>query len=191
MEHIALIAWEVIGCLLVADFITGLGHWFEDTYGSPKWPIFGKLIILDNIDHHRRPSYMARMGTVISRNIYQFVIFGVAVGIAWLVGYGIGRDLPWQFYLMAALAALGNETHAWTHSSYRNPVVKFLHDTCLVITPKNHGKHHHEPWDKSFCVLTNWVNPILDGIQFWRGLEWCIALVGIKPNRTTPDRDGY
>lgn len=31
-------AFTIILCVLVADFLTGLVHWWEDAYADPRWP---------------------------------------------------------------------------------------------------------------------------------------------------------
>ena len=34
-----------------------------------------------------------------------------------------------------------------------------------------------ESKDAAYCVLTGFLNPILDGCRFWRSLEWVIFAV--------------
>ncbi len=34
----------VVAVVLMADFVTGLGHWFEDRYCDRSWPIIGQFI---------------------------------------------------------------------------------------------------------------------------------------------------
>ena len=53
------IGWTIV-VVLIADFIVGAVHWWEDTYGDPKWPIIGPLIIKPNIDHHTQPLLFTR-----------------------------------------------------------------------------------------------------------------------------------
>lgn len=38
----------------MADFVTGVFHWWEDRYGNPAWPVIGKLVVEPNILHHAR-----------------------------------------------------------------------------------------------------------------------------------------
>ena len=42
---------ELIGAVLVADFLSGLFHWLEDAYGREDWPITGRLVTKPNILH--------------------------------------------------------------------------------------------------------------------------------------------
>jgi hypothetical protein len=183
-DHVALIAWQIIGCILVADFLTGLVHWFEDTYLVPMYPVIGKWldkrIVEPNISHHIHPTWMVTMGTVLGRNVDPFVLSTAVVSVMWLACHFIlGIDLAWWVYATAFFMSLGNEIHSWTHNAKPNRVVRFLHETAIVITPRHHNlRHHRPPFDQSFCTLTNIMNPILDGIGFWRALEWCIGLAG-------------
>lgn len=175
----------ILICIIIADFITGLIHWWEDTYGLPSWPILGKAVILPNIEHHKHPGWIGTMSTVISRN-YQTVVPALILVIIVTLIYG----WLWPFFLTAILASLGNEVHTWNHRSKNNFLIKFLQDACIIQTPQQHAKHHKAPFDKYYCTLTNFTNAVLERINFWRGLESIIALVGIKPKRMSPERDG-
>ena len=44
--------------LLVADLISGLFHWLEDSYGDEGWPIVGRLVTQANVLHHFEPRHM-------------------------------------------------------------------------------------------------------------------------------------
>ena len=91
----------ILYCVLIADFITGFFHWFEDTYITLDWPTLGETVGEDNITHHVKP-----------------------------------------------------------------------HIVC-------------------YCVLTNWLNPILDATRFWRGLEFIIHhVLRVKVKRGTAERRG-
>ena len=46
---------QVIACVVVVDFLSGLFHWLEDAYGRENWPITGTLITRPNILHHHSP----------------------------------------------------------------------------------------------------------------------------------------
>ena len=56
----------------------------------------------------------------------------------------------------------------------------------LVQTPRHHALHHTDPKNSHYCVLTNFLNPILDGLRLWDGLEWTIhALLGVHRRTDT------
>lgn len=180
-------AWYVwFGCVMVADFITGLIHWFEDTYITPDWPILGKRVGEPNLLHHEHPGWIGYMSTLISRN-YQTVV--PAVLVCSLIVFWHGWVWPILFILL--LASLGNEVHTWNHRS-KNPIwIKFLQDTAIIQTPHQHAKHHRKPYTVCYCTLTNILNPILDYTRFWRAIEWVIRVTtGVKPVRGSQARRG-
>ncbi|MFN9421301.1 MAG: fatty acid desaturase CarF family protein [Pirellula sp.] len=41
----------------------------------------------------------------------------------------------------------------------------------MLQSPKHHAQHHIEPFESKYCVMTDWLNPILDRLDFWRRLE--------------------
>ena len=40
---------------------------------------------------------------------------------------------------------------------------------------QHHARHHTDPKNSHYCTITNWLNPVLDGLRFWDGLEWLLA----------------
>lgn len=179
----ASIAWQIVACLLVADFLTGLFHWAEETYGLPTWPIFGPSVIGPNIEHHYHPAKICD-GTLVSRNWQMWLAAAIAVGLAWCCG-----ALTWQLALVAAAASFGNEVHSWSHGKAPR-AARLLQEMGVLVTPRQHGKHHRPPFDRAFCTMTCWLNPVLDAARFWRGLESVIALAGVAPKRGSPERGG-
>jgi len=176
---------EIIICVIVADFLTGLIHWAEDCYGLPTWPLIGKAVIVPNIEHHQNPILLT-MGTIISRNYQPFLIVLFIVFLFYMFGL-----LSWHVLLVGFLASLGNEVHAWNHKPPKeNPwFVNFLHDIGLIQNRRQHAKHHKIPYNKYYCTLTNFTNEVLETINFWRGLEYLLSKMGIKPKRMTAERE--
>lgn len=161
-------------CVLIADFITGLVHWFEDTYITPNWPILGQHVGVPNIEHHKHPGWIATMSSFVSRNLQTF-----SMGVVAIVTYYWFYGCFWPVMFTVALAAFGNEIHTWNHRNRRqNPWwIRFLQDTAIIQTPIQHARHHKKPYDVCYCTITNLLNPILDTTRFWRVLEWLIWLV--------------
>lgn len=176
---------DVLACILIADFLTGIIHWTEDTYGLPTWPLLGREVIEPNIRHHESPAEFT-MTSFVYRN-YQ-VIGIAALALSILAGAGL---LNWQVTLIAVLASMGNEVHAWTHKRPRWAIVRLMQEMKILISPEQHAKHHRRPYDTNYCTLTNWLNPVLDAARFWRAAEWSLSLVGVKVQRMSELRRGY
>jgi hypothetical protein len=179
----AAVAWQLVLCLLLADFITGVVHWAEDCYGLPTWPLIGKHVIEPNIDHHRNPGLMGSMGGLFFRNYQSVLLFAVMAAIAWACGV-----LYWQVIVVGAIASFGNEVHLWSHRG-GNRVVRFLQDACFIQRPEQHARHHKAPYDAYYCTITNVTNAVLERLNFWRFAEAAIGMVGVKPKRMTLARD--
>jgi hypothetical protein len=179
------LAW-LAGCLFVADFLTGLMHWAEDTWLAPGRSAFlDRYIVSDNIEHHRRPGSI-RAGTYWETNRVTIVL--ASLGVA---GCALGHVGAWQPYLMLALLSHSNQVHKWAHSSNVPPVVRRLQSIGLLQSPTQHARHHKNPYETNYCAMTNFVNPAIDAIGLWRALEWTIERLGAHVQRTGTARGGY
>ena len=114
------------------------------------------------------------------------VMGAVIVGAAWLIGM-----LTWQFLLFVAIGVNANEIHKWNHlpRKKRAKLVVALQDAGLLQSTKHHSKHHLGSKDTHYCVLTNVLNPLLDGVRFWHWLEWAILhFLGVSKRPSTEVR---
>jgi hypothetical protein len=154
----------VILSWLAADFIAGLFHWWEDQYAVEDWPIIGTLVAGPNALHHSDQTHFLK-GNYWQRN-WTTIVPAVAVGsvVCWFVP---------QLWLMFAFLTQANEVHAWSHRKC-NGFVRMLQETGALCSPEHHARHHRDPFSRRFCVMSNWLNPVLDLIGFWRGVEWCV-----------------
>jgi ubiquitin-conjugating enzyme E2 variant len=92
--------------------------------------------------------------------------------VAWSLGL-----LTWHVWLFAILAANANEFHKWEHRTRKENgrIISFLQDLKLLQTSKHHALHHTDPKNSHYCTITNFLNPVLDMLRFWDGLEWLLA----------------
>jgi ubiquitin-conjugating enzyme E2 variant len=82
------------------------------------------------------------------------------------------------------LAIIANQIHKWSHvRSIGVPrLVRWLQAAWLLQTPAHHAWHHGGDKNSRYCVITNVVNPVLDAVGLWRGLEFVISvLTGARP----------
>jgi ubiquitin-conjugating enzyme E2 variant len=173
---------KIIACVLIADFLSGLFHWIEDTFFDLDTPMLGKWVVRHNIVHHHEPRAFVRKSWYRSA---RSTLFLSAVGLALAAAAGA---FNWMTVLVALLCANANEIHKWSHRtrSENGRFIVLLQRARILQTPGHHAAHHRDGKDTHYCVLTNFVNPLLDAIDFWRGLEWLLCdVVGL---RKRPDR---
>jgi ubiquitin-conjugating enzyme E2 variant len=163
---------QAFGVVLVADFVSGFFHWLEDAYGREHWPITGRLFTRPNILHHHEPRYFLR------HNWWQsswdlMCICGMLVLVAFMI-----HRLTWHVWLFALLGTNANQFHKWAHRTPREngPLIAMLQRMRLIQSAQHHARHHTDPKESHYCVITNLVNPLVDGIQLWAGLEWLLRV---------------
>jgi ubiquitin-conjugating enzyme E2 variant len=180
------VAIQLFSCLLVADFLSGLLHWFEDTWLAPGTSAFlDRVIIEPNIDHHRRPGGI-REGSYWINNVVCISMTAAAGAVL-----AAGGVHGWQPYVVLLIASQSNQLHAWAHTSNPPTVVTWLQRMHLLQTAKEHAVHHRRPYAQRYCTTTSFLNPILDRSRFWYGLEWVGERLGAKVVRATPARQGF
>lgn len=158
--------------LLAADFVTGFVHWAEENYGSVRWPILGKYIIAPNRVHHAEPRKFLE-GGYWRRNWTTIAPAAAALLMLLLCGGLSTFSAATCFF-----ASQANEIHAWAHQKC-SPPIRLLQETILQ-GPAHHSRHHQAPYDRRYCVITPFLNPLLDAAGFWSRLEMALATMGVK-----------
>jgi ubiquitin-conjugating enzyme E2 variant len=162
---------QIVGTVLAADFVAGLIHWLEDAYVREDTPLIGRHVARPNIVHHHYPRYMVRHNWWQTSFDLVFVS-ALMVLIAWVCGF-----LTWQMWLFAILCANANEFHKWEHRTRaeNGRIISFLQDIHVLQSARHHARHHTDPKNSHYCTTTSLLNPVLDGMGFWAGLEWVLA----------------
>ena len=170
MKILALIVLKIVIAVLLAEFVAGAVHWFEDAYVREDTPVFGPLMARANIVHHHYPRYFTRNNWWESSHDL-LLLSGALVAGAWWLGL-----LKWPVWVFAAVSANANEIHKWTHRTpaENGRLITFLQKIRLLQTARHHARHHTDPKNSHYCTVTNVLNPVLDGIGFWNGLEWLL-----------------
>ena len=167
---ILMVVVQAITTILIADFFSGAFHWLEDAYGREDFPITGRLFTKPNTLHHHDPRYFVRHSWL--QSSWDLTLFcALIVAVAWRL-----HLLSWQVWLFAFVGANANQIHKWAHRSRQENgrLISFLHDCRLMQSPAHHAGHHTNPKRSHYCVLTDFVNPVLDRFGFWFGLEWLV-----------------
>lgn len=178
---------EFILYFLLADFISGVIHWLEDTYGKPGMfkGILDKHVIYPNIAHHQYP-YKITSGTYYQTNSVSILIASTVAAILF-----IGHLGTWKLYLLIAVASQFNQIHKWAHSQSPPKLIAFLQSLGILQSVRHHAVHHQRPYATKYCTFSNFLNPILDTVRFWRLLENLGKHFGLKVRRNTTFRNGY
>jgi len=162
----------VVSAWLAADIATGAVHWWEDRYGDPTWPIIGAYVVEPNIRHHQEQrAFLA--GGYWHRNWTTILPAAVAAAALLAAGSRWGA-------LVAAFSSQANEIHGWAHRRCSRPI-RGLQLLGVLSSQEGHAQHHRSPFSTDFCVMTDWTNPILGAVGFWRVLEAIVGLAGIHP----------
>lgn len=167
MTSLLLILPQALGVLLAADLVTGIVHWLEDVYADESMPFIGRHVARTNIIHHHFPRHFTRLTWWQS----SWLLCGLAA-VFLLAAWGFGF-LTWHAWLFALLSANANQIHKWAHRTRaeNGPVITVLQRIRLFQTPHHHARHHTDPKDCHYCTISNLLNPLLDRINFWGGLE--------------------
>lgn len=187
MEYLEWVAIIVVAWF-IADFITGVVHWAQDQYISTERTklSFLKGVAADNDLHHTRPAEMGK------RTLWENTKISVVVSIpffatCWLTSAHI------TFWFGMFFGIFANAIHSFTHKPKNRipPFVSFMQKTGMFQQTQHHAVHHFnngkiitkEDTTIRYCVMTNYLNPILDRIGFFPTCEWVISLFGIKSHR--------
>ena len=108
MLEVAWLGAQLLLGILLADFMTGLIHWFMDRYGRTHWPVIGGAIWM-NQEHHRRPRLFLT-GTVWTRNREVLIVSLAVLALFWAVG-----ALSPFVAAFALSGCFANEIHAAAH----------------------------------------------------------------------------
>jgi hypothetical protein len=171
--QVIVVTAQVLAVWAVTDFLSGVFHWLEDAYGKPSWPIVGRHVTKPNILHHYVPRAFTGNSWFISSRLLLVICTAI---VAVTLALGV---FNWMVALSMVLGANANQIHKWSHRSPREngPVVTMLQRLKLIQSPSSHRRHHQHGKDSDYCVLTDFLNPVLDGLRFWRGAEWVIQRV--------------
>ncbi len=173
-------------CLFAVDAVTGVVHWAEDTWTAPgRNALLDRWIVTDNIEHHRAPGAI-RAGDYWATN--RVCIIGATGFAATLAACGVHA---WQPYLIALLGSQANQVHLWAHSANPPRVVALLQSYGVLQSRRQHAQHHKRPYLARYCAFTNYLNPLLDRVDFWRTAERAIEHCGARVQRASVARDGF
>eukprot|EP01113_Clastostelium_recurvatum_P026418 TRINITY_DN316_c0_g1_i2.p1 TRINITY_DN316_c0_g1~~TRINITY_DN316_c0_g1_i2.p1 ORF type:complete len:313 (-),score=64.39 TRINITY_DN316_c0_g1_i2:112-957(-) len=169
----------------LADFFSGIVHWAADTWGTLDTPMFGATFIRSFREHHLEPVAMTRHDFVETNGDNCLTVLFLLAFTAFLPFRENNTYDLFLFSLVLMLSLwvmLTNQIHKWSHCRKVPTLVTLLQDYNIILSRKDHNKHHQIPFDRNYCITNGWLNPWLTSIGFWRRTEEVItALTGAIP----------
>jgi TMEM189-like protein len=170
--------------LILGDLVSGLVHWTADTYFSEDTPIIGQSLVKPFRLHHLYPRDICThdlVTTVGNVCIIAVPVLAVCISLLWFY-----EDSSWLAFLILCIAlmslatVLTNQFHKWAHQEAPSRFVRLLQRSRLVLDPAHHQVHHTKPFNMHYCITNGWLNPLLNKIKFFRGLEATLRFLGIE-----------
>jgi ubiquitin-conjugating enzyme E2 variant len=166
--------------ILTADLISGVFHWFFDTWFSPDTPFIGRAFVRTFREHHVDPTAICRHDFVETNgsNIFAGHVLVIA-------GHLAGTAFSAASLLFAAVfMSLTSQIHKWAHAERVPRVVLLLQRARLILSKPAHALHHAAPFDRAYCITSGWLNGPLRGMRVFQLLERAITMVcGAEPRR--------
>lgn len=172
----AILGQAILGWI-IADFLGGLVHWWEDRVGWPTNHWIDRHVLDPNRLHHTDPVAFTK-APFFMRNWTTFATV-LAIGAVWVSIFGLSVVV-----LFAVICGLiTNEVHYYQHAPSRG-WIRTLQETGVIQSRAQHNKHHTPPFNSHYCILTGWLNPILERIGFWTFME---RILRVKPRMEQED----
>jgi hypothetical protein len=175
-----------------ADFVSGAVHWFADTYLDAGTPILGPLLIGPFREHHADPHAITRHGLLelLGNNaLATLPVAGVLLAFG-APSLGLFAQAAHTFLTALALALLAtNALHRWAHMAEPPRSVSWLQRRLLVLSKEAHARHHLAAHDRSYCVTSGWLNPVLDRFCFFARIEALVSRVAETRRDLAQNRD--
>ena len=173
------------------DFACGVIHWAGDTWGRTNLPLVGRMFVRSFREHHVDPRAITRHGIVQllgEQAIAALPLMPLLLLFEPTSPYGVTLLVFMYAVLVVAIAA--NVFHRWAHMARPPLVGRIMQRAGLIISFRQHARHHQPPYTSHYCIVIGWLNPLLDSIRFWRSLEWLIwKLTGAVPREDDLGRE--
>lgn len=171
---------KLVVVLLLVDLVSGAVHWAEDTFWTAETPVLGPVLVAPNLLHHDQPAAFVKFSYWHS-NAQLLKVAAALTGLAALLGL-----LTWPVVFFALIGGNANQIHKWAHMARRKvpAPVRLLQRIGLLQSVAHHNRHHGGERNTHYCTVTPLLNPLLDRLGLWRGLERLLATPANSPRRT-------
>lgn len=136
------------------DLVSGLVHKaLDDLLTGP--------VAADFQDHHRHPRTITHIAweANVRRSAEVFLPPSIALAL-WQPG-APGTIFGAAFFVLGTLA---QQLHAEAHRNptETHPALRWLQEAGIIISPREHGKHHQAPYDTNHAIFSGHANRLLD-----------------------------
>lgn len=173
-----------IAALLLADLVSGIGHWLCDRFFDERTPLVGALIVASFREHHADPQALVAHGFA-ERNGESALVSLPILAAAWLAPDPEQGAAALALHAAIASFTAGilftNTVHRWAHAPRVPRPVAWLQAQGVLLRPAAHAVHHGGDHTTTFCITTGWLNPVLDRAGFFRALERVVRWFGVRP----------
>lgn len=161
---------------LAADFVMGVYHWVKDTYFYPLDPVIGENFIWGSRLHHIDQTHFTKNSD--ANIIKDSTIWTLPLALPCFFLFGV---TPFTIS-MFSFVCINDVIHKYMHTD-DIPWWAIKMQNCGIFQTKiDHDKHHQFPHIVYYCPISPYLNPILESINFWRGLENIVkSLLKIEP----------
>ena len=171
------IAVSVVLAYVLADFVSGVFHWFADRFGTTRTPLLGKMFIRPFREHHADPEAITRHD-FIETNGNNCLVSAPLLAATWFLLPAAPGPLLRLFVMSTALflsvsVLATNQFHKWAHMAEPPTLARILQSARLILTRAHHEIHHVAPFNTHYCITTGWFNSPLAKLKFFETLE-CI-----------------
>jgi ubiquitin-conjugating enzyme E2 variant len=171
--------------LVIMDFLSGLVHWFADTWGTSRWPVLGPTLIRSFREHHVDRFAITRHDFIETNGATALVALPMLLVAFFTRGL---LESNWAFYAASTLTFISfwglwtNQFHKWAHMARAPRPIAYLQKKGIVLSVVHHAEHHRGDYDMSYCITTGWLNPLLNRVGFFRHAERLVsAVTGMTP----------
>ncbi len=175
----------VAGGALFADFMSGVVHWFADTWFEETMPILGRRLLRPFRVHHINPDDFLRRNFIDTNGDVSMVLIPLLLSI-YLVPVTSLAGYWWAVFLLSwcVVGWPTNQVHQWAHMPRPPLLVGWLQAAGVLLSHCDHRLHHDPPYIEYYCIATGWLNRPLTAIGFFRRLEALVTRVtGLKPRK--------
>lgn len=180
--------WLVCGAAalagyLLADLVSGLVHWFGDTFFEEDTPVWGTLFVGPFREHHRNPLAMTHhgFGELNGSNCLGVVpLLLIALTLRERAAEDSGALFGMSVLLFFSLSiAVTNQIHSWCHAPRAPQAIVWLQSGGFILSPERHASHHQGGSRDAYCVTTGWMNGFLDRTGVLRKGERALQALGV------------